>query len=765
MVFVTGNSFYVQPSLSYPLSLSSSSRSVLFYSFPRNAEAKRSTVAMASTREEEDESSIEGKMSCQRRAFLFVAISVIPFFKLTARALDPPLLAIRKRARALDGFPTTKAEPKVSEENQKAEDPQPRTTALEVLPTKESEVKPSEESQNAEELQKEAPSNGFVSLLSSLGIFGSGVLGALYALAQKEKAESDATIESMKAKVKEKEAAIVSLENNFQSKLLSEQEERTKQLGKAKEEQLSLLNKLNSANSTIAGLGQEIKSEKRLIEQRKVQINSLEIELSKAAADKKTLEQNLKENLDLIEVLEERINSLNLELKDREVNVQNLRSSLADKDLELQNLETANKQINDELANAGSEIQELKDELSKNQKEIELKNSVVEELNATVSSLSIEKDSFKGKLDNIQREYNDLKLASQKKAASDAEILGEKEEELHRLKENLEIAFGEACESQEVIAKLTQERENLREVLNAESNKVSNLNHELHIAQESLGKSRDEALDLENQLITSNRTCKELEAEVSRVQAEFAEVKATLQRSLDEAKSSGEVLASELNAVKEILKNTKEELQNVLSELAAVVENWDSLKRELVDVYKKAETAANDLKEEQKTVSTLNKEIQALEKQLVKDKEARKSLETDLEEATRSLDEMNRNALTLSRDLEQANFRISELEDEKQVLYQSLTEQKNLSREARENMEDAHDLVMRLGKERETLDKRAKKLEEELSSAKGEILRLRSQINSSKAAINNEKPQKAEAEGNVTASVKRVSRRRRTSSQ
>lgn len=107
MVFVTGNSCYVQSSLSYPLSLSSSSRSVLFYSFPRNAEAKRrSTVAMASTREEEDESSSEGIMSCQRRAFLFVAISVIPFFKLTARALDPRLLAIRKRVRALDGFPT-----------------------------------------------------------------------------------------------------------------------------------------------------------------------------------------------------------------------------------------------------------------------------------------------------------------------------------------------------------------------------------------------------------------------------------------------------------------------------------------------------------------------------------------------------------------------------------------------------------------------------------------------------------------------------------
>lgn len=104
MVFVTGNTCFVQPSLSCPFFPSSSSRAFLLHSFPRNAESKpRRTLAMASAREDDSTEAI----SCQRRAYLFVAISVIPFLKLSAGALDPPLLAIRKRARALDSLPTT----------------------------------------------------------------------------------------------------------------------------------------------------------------------------------------------------------------------------------------------------------------------------------------------------------------------------------------------------------------------------------------------------------------------------------------------------------------------------------------------------------------------------------------------------------------------------------------------------------------------------------------------------------------------------------
>lgn len=40
-------------------------------------------------------------------------------------------------------------------------------------------------------------SNPFLSLLNGLGIFGAGVLGALYALARKEKKETDEILQSV----------------------------------------------------------------------------------------------------------------------------------------------------------------------------------------------------------------------------------------------------------------------------------------------------------------------------------------------------------------------------------------------------------------------------------------------------------------------------------------------------------------------------------------------------------------------------------------
>lgn len=637
-----------------------------------------------------------------------------------------------------------------------------RARALDGLASREGELNAKDESQNSKGLR---PSNPFLYVLNGLGILGSGVLGALYALTQNEKKATDATIESIKARLKEKEAAIFSMEKDFESKLQNEQEQRTKQLKSAKEEQQLLKNKLNSANSTISGLGKELQNEKRVIEELRIQIDSLQTSLLKAGEDKRALEGELKQKLDTIEGLQDKINLVSLELREKDDIVQKLSFSLQQKETELKNLISVYKQTKDELPKAESEILALTDELQNNKKELELKNSLVGELNARVNSLLVERDDSKQKLDAVQKEYKELKLSSENKTASNAKLLREKKEELHQLKEKLELALNEACEKQATIAKLTQEKDVLRKMLDNELSNVKNLKYELQITQETLGKTKNEASDLEKQLKQSKDSCADLETEISRIRAEFAEVKRTFENSLDEAKRSGEVLASNLTAAKEVLKKTTEELQNVSRELEATAENRDSLQKELVNVYRKAEATANDLKEQKKIVSSLSKELQALEKQTLKDKEARKSLETDLEEATKSLDGMNRNALALSKNLDKANSQISSLEDEKAVLYKSLTEQKSIANESQENMEDAHNLVMRLGRERESLDKRAKKLEEELASAKGEILRLRSQINSSKTLVNDKNPQKVEDDNKVTVTAKRTTRRRKSNSQ
>ncbi|XP_021674375.2 MAR-binding filament-like protein 1-1 isoform X2 [Hevea brasiliensis] len=720
MGFAMGSSHLLQSHFLPSSSFSSShSHSVLLNAKNCNGKTKKKRATIVACTRQEDPDDI---VFSKKRAVLFVGITVLPFLQLRARAIEGSF---------------TKSELKTPEDNSK-----------EQLA-----------------LQRYTPPNPFLSLLNVLGVFGTGVIGALYALTKKEKKATETAIESMTAKLKEKEAAIVSLEKNFESKLLNKQEEWTKQLRRAKDEQLVLVNQLKSANSTITGLGQELKNEKRTVDELKFQMDILETNLSKAEEDKKALERELKEKLNSIEVLQDKTNLLSLELKDEEDNVQHLTSSLAEKELELKNLSTTYKETKDELAKAQREITALKDELWKNRKELESKNSVVDELNLAVSSLMFERDESNKKLDAVQECYSDLKLSSEKKAALDTKLLAEREDELHQLKEKLELALNEVSRNQAMITDLTQVKVDLRKMLDTELNNVMNLKHELQGTQEDLGKLRNEASDLAKELQQSRNRCTDLEAEVSRVQAEFSEAAETMRKRLEKETQSGEVLANEIIAVREQLMKTKDEMQLMSHELAAVTENRDSVQKELIDVYQKAEVTANELREEKKIVSSLNKELQRLENQIMKDREARKSLETDLEDATKSLDEMNRNALILSGELEKANSRISNLEDEKEVLYKSLTKQKNASKEAQENMEDAHSIVLMLGKEREILEKKAKKFEEELAFAKGEILKLRSQINSSKTPGKEQKSQKSEAEDKISVTAKRTGRRRRANSQ
>ncbi|TYI81191.1 hypothetical protein E1A91_D05G137500v1 [Gossypium mustelinum] len=603
MGFVIGSSCYLQTPISncqLLFSSSSSSQSVFFNL--RNAESKRRSRSFRPPMASLSHQDPNDHVSRKRRAVLLVGISILPYLQL--------------RANAVEG-----------------------STLKNVT---ESELNKPEENQKAEEARGGSPSNPFLSFLNGLGIFGVSVLGPLYALLQKEKKETDQALESIKIKLKEKEAAIVSMEKDFESKLLNEREERTKQLKEAKEEKLSIMDQLNSANNTIAGLGQELKNEKRLIENLKVQIDSLQSNLLKAGEEKRSLEQELKEKLDLVGVLQEKVNLLSSELKDKEGNIQKLSSSIDEKESELKNVNTVYEKTKEELRKANSEIEGLKEELRRNQSELESKNAAVDELNARISSLTVEKDNSRQEFGALQEDYNNLKVSSENKVAADAKLLGEREKEIHLLKDQLELAVNDASKNKAIVVDLEKERENLKKALEVELENLKKLKEELLVAEETLAKSKSEASDLFKQLKNSQRQCKELGSEVSRVRAEFDETKLRLQGSLDEAEQSGKVLANELAAAKELLNKTREEVQTFSHELASMTENRDSLQRELVDVYKKAETTAGDLKEEKAIVSSLKKEVQALEKQISKDKEARKSLEKDLEEATKSLDELKK---------------------------------------------------------------------------------------------------------------------------
>ncbi|KAL2932460.1 MAR-binding filament-like protein 1-1 [Bienertia sinuspersici] len=490
------------------------------------------------------------------------------------------------------------------------------------------------EKQNIE--QGSSSSNPFLSLLNALGLLSSGVLAALYSLAQKEQSTSEATIES-----------------NFESKLLQQKEEQNKLLNKAKEEQLSLANRLESANSTITGLGRELQGEKQKIDQLQADIGDLRLKLEKAEKEKDSLEENVKEKDSSIAALQGRVNLLSSEVKDKEETIQGLSSSLAQKDSDLTKLNTSYQQTRVEVDTLKSEIVNLNEELSKHRNELEQKNSILEDLNVSVDSLTVERDDLKQKLNTLEHEFEGLRSSSEKKAADDRKLLEDRENELSQLKETYELSLKEADAKQAVISDLTKDRDALKKTLDVEAENMQSLKQELQLTKEALESSKQEASDLTMELSESRKSSSELEAELLKVQTEFSEEKESFQNSLNEA--------------------------------------------------------------------------------------------------IKSLDEMRQQALTLSKDLEVSNSRISSLEEEREFLVNSLEKEKKLARDAQENLEDAQSVMARLGTERESFQKRAKKLEDDLASAKGEFLHLRAQANKQERepVVNSESEEETDTQNGV----------------
>ncbi|XP_073138272.1 MAR-binding filament-like protein 1-1 isoform X4 [Henckelia pumila] len=589
---VIGNSCFVHSPLCHFL-VSESSRLPFYY--PRNAVCRRKNKAtMACLQENSKNGNI---CNCTRRAILFVGFGLVQFLGTRADAVDGYVVGWNRRGRARNRLSIEKNTDTRTQENT-----EPRMQENTESETQEStELETQYRIQNAEQTVTETPSpststssNPTFSVINSIGVLSSGVLAALYSSTMKEKATSDATIESVKTKLKEKEAAITSLEKKFESKMLKNEEARNKDFARANEMQQSLINRLNTAN--------------------------------------------------------------------------------------------------------------------------------------------------------------------EKKMAFHEEQLGEREKQFHEIEERLIVALDEVKKDGVLISNLTQENQDLSEKLEAELKSVKILEQELKIALEMLEKSRNEASDLSKQLQKSRSLCLELEAEVSKVKAEFTKAWEALQREIDESKEGEESLAGELLSVKELLGEMNEKLRMTSQEMAAAEQKCDSLEKELIDASRKAEAAAEALMEERKIVSSLNYELLVLETEISRNKEAHKILEADLEATTRSLGEKTLNESTLLRNLESANSTIFSLEDENNALHKSLDEQKQANHEARKNLEYATNVVMELGKELESLEKRGKKLQQELAYAKGEILQLKSGINASKTAENNQNQQNHEAGGK---SNKKVYRRRK----
>ncbi|KAK1422464.1 hypothetical protein QVD17_25600 [Tagetes erecta] len=723
MMMMMGFKLGTSSPLHFP-SISSSSQPLFFNSHHGNTHgcSKRKKIEACVQIQYHDP---KDNVLCKRRSIIFMGISFLPFLNLKARAfenLDP-------------------------DESENSEGTQALYQIAEV-PT-----------------NGDASSNPFVSLSSGLGIVASCVLGAFYASAQKEKSVNIATIESMKAQLAEKEAAVVSMQKSYDSKLQQLKEEKNEEIKKSNQEKQSLMSQLSSANNTVHGLGQEFRKEKKVVQELENQIDRLMVDLKEASNDKEELKMQLKDKLFSIDILHERINLLNSEIKYKEDNLANVGSALAVKESEFKKLSSMYEETVAELTRSKSKIETLKQEIFKLEKESELNSSNLDDLNARVRSLCDEKDVTFRELESYKNEYNELKTYSVKQADSYAKLLEESEKKLEELKEKLELTLTEMVKKEEQVNELTHEKDGLRQTLDIEAGKVKSLENKLRVVQKSLDDTRNEAAELTGFLEHYQDTCRNLEEELSAVQIEYSKSEASLQKNIDGLKQTVETLTNELESTKNAYMKSTEDLNRVLVEIQEISDASDSLSKELEETYKNLENTIHELKEEKKNTGSLTQQVNSLKTEISEHKESRNSMETDLEETTKALNEMNQNTNILTRELEISKTKISQLEDEKEALYNSLDEHKRVIQETRENMEDAHSMIMKIGKERERFEKKGSKLEKELAAAKGEILRLRNVNDTRYAETAEEVNSSSGSEDEETSGLKKVRRRKKVVSQ
>ncbi|XP_078432244.1 MAR binding filament-like protein 1 [Wolffia australiana] len=615
------------------------------------------------------------------------------------------------------------------------------------------------------EPQDQASGSPLISLLNEIGIVGSGVLGALYAITSKEKTEMESSIASMNTALSQKEAAMVSLEKDFERRLESQQEANRKQVGKLKAEEALLIQQLASAKDAMAAIGVELKSEKRLAENLKLQIDQLRAGLAQSQTEKKALEGKLKEKQDSILELEQQAGILSNKIEDKELAVVALKSALSERESEINRVTSAAAQTRSELEEAVASLARLEADQVMINGELNAKTAEADELVRKIDLLIVERDDVLVKNHVLKGEFDQLKSNFEQQSGADAEQLKKRDEEIRRLEENLGAALGEARSSWALITELTSEKDGLIAKLEEELKVLEALRDELKQAQQSLEDSKLLASDLQSQLQESQKVTEQLTSEISRISGESAEAHEQLKIRLEEAVSASKVLSDELELIKGALTKAQGELAATSGELKAAGEAREELQRELALAAERSTATAQELAREREAASSLKDELSASARRGEELSREISELEGKLAAAAASLAEVNQRFTALTQEVEDGKSVNATLQAEKEMLYVSLTEQSNATREARVNLEDAQSVINRLGEERERLEKKVIKYEEELAASKADILRLRRQASLEREAeaelSRSAKPQAEGAAQDSTAAKRAYSGRRR----
>uniref|UniRef100_J3M4H8 Uncharacterized protein n=1 Tax=Oryza brachyantha TaxID=4533 RepID=J3M4H8_ORYBR len=595
------------------------------------------------------------------------------------------------------------------------------------------ETQPEEPSADKSQDEVKAPPavNPLAGFLNAIAVIASGVLAGLFGASQQEKKALQSTVSAMETKLAENEAAMSMLRENYEKQILNEQAEQKKQARMFREKEASILDQLTLTKRTVTSLKEEVRREKELVEQLKHEICRLKSSIAQAEEHNHAFEGKLREKLETLDILQDKVNLLRQEVNAKEESIRELSSSLSFKEEDYQKLQLIYSETKASLEHANSKIGQLEEDYSAAKDDLNSKISSIDSLNEEVKILYTAKSGAEEKVSELMKQYVDLTASFDTRASHDSELLIEKDTMLKQLEEQLSAALSDANKNKIIIAELNSELDTNRAMLDDEVEAHKKLSELVQSTEGALTDSRNKVFNLSEELDEAKISNQQLITQISKLTDESNTAKQVLTNKIAEAEAVSKVLSDELASVRDILEKTQEKLDVTSNQLVSTLEAREDLNKELLDAYKKLESATDELVRERKINATLNRELEALVEQSIVESEARRVLQADLDEVTSSKKEVDDSTQFLSERLDSANSRIATIEEEKEMLSEALEHQKESTMEARKDMVDAQNLIKMLGAERENFEMRSKKLEEELATAKGEILRLRRQVSAS----------------------------------
>uniref|UniRef100_A0A0E0PIA7 MAR-binding filament-like protein 1 n=1 Tax=Oryza rufipogon TaxID=4529 RepID=A0A0E0PIA7_ORYRU len=647
-------------------------------------------------------------LAAGRRAVLLVGVSVLPLLRLRDAAF----------AAAAARPPSTTTVDLVTDriDTAKTEETQPEEPSAE---------------ESLAEVKVPPAVNPLAGLLNAIAVIASGVFAGLFGASQREKEALQSTVSTMEIKLAENEAAMSMLRENYEKQIWNEHAEQKKQARMFQEKEASLLDQLTLTKRTVTSLNEEVRREKELVEQLKQEIHRLKSSIAQAEDDKHVFEGKLREKLEALDSLQDKVNLLSQEVNSKEEAIRELSSSLSSKEEDYQKLQLIYNETEASLEYANSKIEQLEEDYSATKDDLNSKMSSIDSLNKEVQTLYTAKTGAEEKISELKKQYADLAASSEMRASCDSELLIEKDNLLNQLEEKLSAALSDTSKNKIIIAELNNELDTNRTMLDNEVEAHKKLSEILQSTEGALTDYRDKVFNLSEELNRVKISNQQLITQITKLTDESNITKQVLSNKIAEAEAVSKVLSDELASVRDVLQKTQEKLDVTSNQLVSTMEAREDLNKELLDAYKKLESATDELVRERKINATLNRELEALVEQSIVESEARQALQADLDEVTNSQKEVDESTQFLSERLDTANSRISSIEEKKEMLSEALEQQKRSTMEAQKGMEDAQNLIKMLGTERENFEIRSKKLEEELATAKGEILRLRRQISAS----------------------------------